>query len=310
MDIKEIVFKFEGKSDLFSFADKVNLVENEKLIKILGRENIKNNNSSLIIKSIDLPVYDVIQFKVNVSETGTFLFNFDKTKIDEQIRTEILSKIKELKDNITPTKETQIVKIQKLFNLIKDFEPIYAAYSPLGECSFTFDEIKVGLENSDFSFPVLILIKSNVQKENTLLPFKMFTGEYLFTGIFSMLFAFALYTGIFEILNKQSISAFLIILAVVFLVVTFFATYSAIYKKQTEQHKGLKYFILIYIVIGSIIGLVISFVTCKYALKVEVENFNHTLVNAISIPLSIVLSSASVFSARAINFIIKKISKK
>ena len=64
MKTNELILKFEDKEEVFNFADKINKIDNEKLVKILGRENVKNSNSTLIIKSMNLPIFDVIQFKI------------------------------------------------------------------------------------------------------------------------------------------------------------------------------------------------------------------------------------------------------
>ena len=64
MKLNELVFKFEEDKNEFSFSENLCLIDNKKLIKNLSRENIKNGNSSLIIKSMNdlgIPINGLIK---------------------------------------------------------------------------------------------------------------------------------------------------------------------------------------------------------------------------------------------------------
>ena len=310
METKELILKFEDKEEVYNFADKINKINNPKLVKILGRENVKNSNSTLIIKSMNLPIFDVIQFKINVSEVGSFLFNFEKGKMNDQIREEILSKITKLHDDVEPSKETQINKVKNLIKIVSDYEEIYCAYVPSGKFKFDLDDLTNSLSDVDIEFPILLLEnneKGIFDVENSKLGFRKFTIDYLFTGIFSVLMTFGVLTGMFEVLNKQSVAAFLLVIAFVFFGVLCYSIYSVIYKHKQEVNKKLKYFLLIYTTLGIIVGTIIGYLICRYTLKVEVESLSLKNVTLISVGISLALSVASIFTPKLINLVVKKI---
>ena len=310
MKTNELILKFEEKEEVYNFADKINKIENEKLAKILGRENVKNSNSTLIIKSMNLPISEVIQFKINVSEVGSFLFNFEKQKMNDQIREEILSKITKLHDDSEPSKESQINKVKNLIKIISEYEEIYCSYLPNGKFKYTFEELSEALKDIEYSFPILLLEnkeKGIFDAEGSKLGFRKFTIDYLFTSIFSVLMTFGVMTGIFQIFNKQSIAAFLLVLAFVFFGVLTYSIYSVIYKQNKEVNKKLKYFLLIYTTIGIVVGIVVGWVICKFALNIEVEGLSLKNVALISTGISLALSIASIYTPKLINLIVKKI---
>jgi len=310
MKTKELILKFEEKDNTYNFADRINKINDQKLVKILSRENVKNSNSTLIIKSMNLAIFDVIQFKINVSEVGSFLFNFEKGKMDDKIREEILSKISKLHDNVEPSKETQISKIKNLIKIVSEYDEIYCSYVPNGKYKFTFEELSGALNEIDFDFPILVLennSKDIFDVKNSKLGFRKFTVDYVFTSVFSILMTFGIMTGIFQIFNKQSIAAFLLVLAFIFFGVLCYSIYSVIYKQNKEVNKKLKYFLLIYTTVGIIAGLAIGFVVCKYALKNEVEGLNLSNVIYISAGVSLAISIASIFVPKLINFVVKNI---
>ena len=310
MKTKELILKFEESDNLYNFADKINKIEDKKLVKILGRENVKNSNSTLIIKSMNLAIFDVIQFKINVAEVGSFLFNFKKDKMNDKIREEILSKISELHDNVEPSKETQIKKIKNLIKIVSSYDQIYCSYVPNGKFKFTIDELKECLDKVNFDFPILVLEnneKDIFDAENSKLGFRKFSIDYIFTTIFSILMSFGVLTGVFQIFNKQSIAAFLLVLAFVFFGVLSYSIYSTIYKQNKEVNRKLKYFLLIYTTIGILAGTVLGIVVSKFAIEVVVEGLSLLTVSIISGAISLALSIASIFVPKLINLIVSKI---
>ena len=387
----------------------------------------------------NLPIYDIIQLKVNVCDTGTFLVNFDKESFTSEIRENLILKIKELKDDVEPTFETQTNKINKLIKILNEVEPLYCVFKSTGDVELTFDDFKSlektnfilvvlkrkvhapkpvvtkepikevkspvlkakseEIEQNDISESVIIeplepilytgskitphpIVKNNkklleenkdylvycndinvgeatatiefignysetsqmeiyfeivsvqpkAQKENRIrkdrfkefknklskisfsfkkpvLNFPKFSFDYLFLSLFCMLFSFGVLTGIYEILNKQSTAAFLLVLAFIFLAVGYYSAYSIIYKRYKEKYQGLKYFLLIYTLLGSAIGLALGYIISKFALTQEAEELNFNLLITISIPVSLVVPSLSIFFSKLINLIIKKIKK-
>ena len=77
--------------------------------------------------------------------------------MNDQIREEILSKITKLHDDVEPTKETQISKIQNLIKIVSEYEEIYCSYVPSGKFKLNFEEISETLKDVEFSFPLLVL---------------------------------------------------------------------------------------------------------------------------------------------------------
>lgn len=310
MKTNELILKFEDKEEVYNFADKINKIENPKLIKILSRENVKNTNSTLIIKSMNLAISDVIQFKINVSEVGSFLFNFEKSKMDDKIREEILSKISKLHSDSEPTKEIQIEKIKNLIKIVSDYDEIYCSYVPNGKLKLSYEELVSTLDDVEYSFPILFLSineKDVFEAEGSKLGFRKFTIDYLFTTIFAVLMTFGIFVGTFQIFNKQSIAAFLLVLAFVFFGVLCYSIYSVVFRQNKEVNKKLKYFLLFYTTVGILLGIILGFIVCKYSLKIEVEGLSLKTVSLISAGISFGLSVASIYVPKLINLIIKKI---
>lgn len=359
MKVKDVVFKFEEQNDEFSFKEKINVLEDEKLIKVLGKENIKNEDSSLIMLSMNnLPVYDVIQLKINVAETGVFLVNFSKEEFTEEIRKEALQKIGELKDNITPTKETQINKIKKLLIILDKYKPIYVTYRSKQDIQIEVEDFNNISNETDFSFPIILLknkkkkehkkihitipnifkkekkekvkkdkpVKAEVQKtpkakkekvkvekapkvrKEIVIDFPLFSFDYLWNTVFALSLGFSIPVAIYEVLNNDLISIALFAMAAIFIAIGYVSDYNTLYRKRVERYKGLKYWLLLYVLIGGAIGLAVGYVVAKFGLKTNNE-INYSLILYISIPSSIVVSLAGIPASKLINLIIKKIKK-
>lgn len=444
MKINELVFKFEEDKNEFSFSENLCLIDNKKLIKNLSRENIKNGNSSLIIKSMnDLPIYDVIQLKIRLDDTGSFLVNYSKENFTEEKRESLINKIKELKDNEEPTLEKQKVKISKLIGILNTSNPMFAVFRQNGDINIGFDDFKELTQSSfilliiknkekavkttekpepikeiipeekvnndeDISETVVIkplkdvkytgnivtphpfvknkgkILKENVDyvvycddaepgeattviefigkyskttqvelkfnivlkkvrekryvkekvlakitscfgsikdalkkkpkknknKHKVVIDFPLFSFDYLFVGLFTLLFGFATYAGIFELIIKESIAVFLIILAAIFLGVLYFSFYSSTFKKRSERYKNLKYWLLLYVFVGAAIGTVAGYVITTFAITIPEDAVtNLPLLLEISIPSILVLSFISPFTSKLINLIFSKIKK-
>ena len=113
MEKQLLVLKYKDEETEFSFEDKVTFIQDKRLIADLSKPNIKNQDSSLLIKSLeDTHISDVLQIKVNIPETGYFLTSFNKANLTEEQRNHLLNDIGTIKGNETPTLETQILKIK------------------------------------------------------------------------------------------------------------------------------------------------------------------------------------------------------
>ena len=106
MENPSLVLKFKDQEQEYSFENKVSLIEDKKLLQVLSKPNIKNQDSSLLIKSLnDTHISDVIQIKINISETGFVLASFSKETLTDETRTQLLEEIGKLKNTEAPTKE-------------------------------------------------------------------------------------------------------------------------------------------------------------------------------------------------------------
>ena len=334
MKKQPLVLKFEEENNEYIFDNKINVIENKKLVENLEKENIKNENSSLIFKSMNnLAIYDVIQLKINLSDTGVFLVNFEKDKLTEETRKNLIEQISKLKDNVEPSFTTQINKIKKLINILNKYNPIYITFLNDGD-------IKIGLVNlnkmfakTPLKFPILILekkqkntkthviklpklrknktIKNNKSKKNKeiVIKFPLFSVDYLFATIFAALLSFGIFAGIFGVITNEVISTFLFIVSTLFFGVECYVMYSCIYTKHIEQFKGLKYWLCLYLLVGLAFGTLISFLVCKFSLTGELP-VDYMLIFEIATPVTIALLIITIFVAKLINYLTPKVIKK
>lgn len=317
------VLKFKDKDNTFSFEDKVYLVEDKKIIANLSKPNIKNQESELLIESMGgLHISDVVQIKINVAETGHFLASFNKEIFDEEKRKLILEEIGKLKNDETPTIDTQTKKIQELLDILNNFEPIYVTFSNNGDLKIDLQS----LSNIQLKFPLLVLaqlekkrmisfgVKKDRENKNKEFkekgaeykPFPLLDIDYFFVFLFSLLGSFAIVASVFEMMNKEGVAAFLIILSLVFTIVLVIATHSTIYKKGVVRNPLLRYYLSIFVVIGIAAGIVSGFFICKGILKTEIQNFDYKKMILISIPITIVALLSSLSTCRLFNIFIKQ----
>lgn len=351
MENELLVLKFKDKEEEFSFENKVNFIEDKKLIQNLSRPNIKNQDSSLIIKSLnDTHISDVIQLKINVGETGSFLASFAKDSLTDEVRSKLLEEIGNLKGNETPTIDSQSKKVKELLGILNEFSPIYSTFSNSGDIKLNVEEIV----DFELKFPLLVLkqpekklifkigkqnkekpVKEKVEETSadekaekpkkehkikekkerpvkepkTYQPFALFDSDYFFVLFFALLGAFSITASVFEIMNKEGIATFLIILASILAITLVIAATSVIYKKGELRNPWLRYYLGAYIVVGAIIGVVGSFFVCKYLLKTENTEFDYKKMVLISSLISAALL-LSLSLSRVANIIFKKINQK
>ena len=329
MENGNLILKFKDQEQEYSFENKVNIIEDKKLLQNLSRPNIKNQDSSLVIKSLnDTHISDVIQIKINVAETGSFLASFNKELLTDELRTNLLEQIGKLKNSDAPSKENSLKKVQDLLGILNSFAPIYATFSNTGDIKIENEE----LSNIELSFPLLVLNqperkmifkigkqnkdnpepaekpktekKEKEHKEYS--PFPLFDSDYFFVLFFAFLGAFAITASVFELMNKEGIAAFLIILSVALTITLVIAITSIIYKKGELKNPWLRYYLGIFVLVGIILGVVGSFFICKFVLKTKIENFNYNKMILISSLISAALL-LSLSLSRLVNIIFKKI---
>ena len=326
MEKQLLVLRYKDEETEFSFEDKVTFIQDKRLIADLSKPNIKNQDSSLLIKSLeDTHISDVLQIKVNIPETGYFLTSFNKANLTEEQRNHLLNDIGTIKGNETPTLETQILKIKYLIYVLNKYQPIYAAFINKGDIQI---ELKT-LESFKVEFPLLVLeqplkkeaakigkpkAKKDQAEENAepakYEAFAIFDVDYIFALIFSLLGAFAITSSIFELMNKEGIAAFLIVLAAVFAITLVIAIHSTLYKRGKVRNPWLRYYLGIFVLVGIVIGIIAGYYICKNVLKTEIENFNYKKMIIYSIPISVAALLSSLSSCRLVNLFVRWRMKK
>ncbi len=339
MEKQKLVLGFKDKENDYSFEDKVFVVNDKTLYGNISKPNIKNQNSLMIIKSMnDISIFDVVQIKINVAETGHFLASFDKETFTEQQRTDLLKEIETLKSDEAPTNESQLKKIQDLLGILSKNAPIYCTFANTGNIKiepFKLEEIEINfplliLESPKKKFSIKIgkprqqkqvqeLEKSDVEnapkekeeKEHiNYEPFDLFDIDYFFIFIFSLLGSFAIVASVFELMNKKDVAVFLIILGVVFVITLTIAIYSSVYKKNKLRNPWLRYYLTVFVVLGVAVGVVSSYFICKGVLKTEIENFNYKKMITFAIPISAVSMLCTIEASRLVNLFMKIKQKK
>ena len=317
--MEPLVLKFKDSNNEFAFGNKVHLIEDKKLIQNIERPNYKNGDSLILIKSLnDLHISEVVQIKVNLSDTGTFLANFQKDVLTEEKREELLKQISTLKKEEESTPETQLNKTKELLKIIGNFQPIYVSFVNSGSIKITLNDFSI----KNLKFPLLVLKKPNrivlnlnfkkktEKQKKEYAPIELFNVDYFFIFLFAMFGALGIITSIFEIMNKQGIGIFLVILSVAFILTELVAMSLTIYDKGKEKHPLLRYYLIIFILIGIVAGTVAGYFISKGLLKTEIEDFDYKKL----ILLSSIISSVTLLSSVGLsipgNIIIQKIQKK
>ena len=324
MKKKPLILKFSDSEKEYSFEDKLFIIEDKDLIKNLEKTSIKNSESKLVIKSLDnTHISDVIQIKVNMSETGYFLVNFAKDTLNEGKRTSLLDKIGALKSDAVQTNSTQLSKAKSLCEILNKYEPIYVSFVNNGE--FHIDTNKLASETLNFPFLVLkkekprfMFNKTHVRSRNnrnkdkdakdkkTYSSFPLFEADYIFILLFAALGTFGILTCTFEIMNKESISIFLGILGLAFVVVLAISVQSAMYKKGNLINPYMRLYLSPFIIVGIVVGIVSGFFVSKLLLKTEIENFDYSKLILLSSLISTPAMLSSLVSSMLVNIIIKK----
>ena len=321
MKKKALVLKFTDSEKEFLFEDKVFVIEDKKLVENLEKPSIKNGESKLVIKSMnDTHIADVIQVKINVNETGYFLVSFAKDGLTEEKRKTLLEEIGRLKSNAVQSNSTQLKKAKLLVQILNKYKPIYATFINDGEYKVNIS--KLSLE--EFKFPLLVLIqpkkkfvvqpktkKEKAQKIGSkpvkqYSAFQLFVIDYFFVFLFALLCAFGTLTSMFEFMNKENIAIFLVILAVAFAFVLVLSVQSTLYKKGKLINPFLRYYLIIFILLGVAGGVVGGYFVSKLVLKTEIEDFDYKKLIIYSSAISLVVCLSALSTSRLANLVVKK----
>ena len=327
-----LVLRFKDKDYDYRFEDKVFVIEDSRLIEGLSKPNIKNQESPLVIKSLnDTHISDVIQVRINVGDTGHFLASFKKESFSEEKRKNLLEDIGKLKNRAVPTYVTQTKKITELIGILNKYRPLYVTFSNTGD---------IKIKSSKFSdytlkFPLLILTqpekkpvlkigkpnpvpkpKQNgkpvkAKKKSLYEAFPLFDVDYLFAFIFAMLGSFAITASAFELMNEEKIATFLIILACVFAITLVIAIQSTLYKKGVVRNPLLRYYLGLFVLLGITAGIVAGYYICRDVLKTEIEDFDYKKMLTTSSIISVAALLSSITTCRLVNLVVKyRLNKK
>lgn len=164
MELKKLVLARQNEETTYVFDKPLNFVDDLVLSKELGTENIRNEDSTLLIKSLrDTHISDVIQIKINLTKVGTFLVNFDKEEFNEDSRKQLFEKLTALKDKNEPTLSTQEEKAKSILKIVDEYKPVYVTFANNLDLKIDIDSIGKKLK---WNYPLLVL---NLPREYSLL---------------------------------------------------------------------------------------------------------------------------------------------
>lgn len=321
--MSSLILGFTNSKEELTFENKVFSITDKKVIQNLEKANYKNADSLLVIKSLNnLHISDVIQIRINLADTGTFLASFQKETLTESNREDLLKQIGSLKSEGTLNEEIQLKKVKELMKILGNFRPIYVSFVNSGPIKLTLNDFTI----KNLKFPLLVLTKPKKKvldfsflkgkakeekpEETNYSPIDLFNLDYFFIFLFSLFGSIGIITAIFEIMNKQAIGFFLVILSVAFFVTLSIAMSLTIYPKGKLRHPLLRYYLAIFILVGIIIGIVSGYFISSGLLKTEIENFDYKKLILLSSIISTVVLISTVWLSIPVNKIICKIKSK
>ena len=336
MEFRQLIITQKDTQQRYVFNNRVNLVVSTDLSdELLIPNNSELETSYLIESEENISLKDVFQIKINIASTGVMMLNFKKDALTEEQTQQFVQDLNALKDGVEPNEETQKAKIVKVIEIAEKYNPLFICYANTGDFIFTRSTFEGLLREKELSFPILILLNSldfaeKIEKSSKKKGTKKSTPkvkksggtkfdfsalknlDFVFFGIFSLFILFSLIVSIFEFQNGEAIAVFLVVLSVIFYATLVYAVYRAS-SEDDDFYKSWKKLVIpvVYIFIGNGLGVLAGFLVCKYALKVnEGKEINYTLVYALPIIISLVVTLASLWSAIPLRPLIKKIRRK
>lgn len=318
--MEKLIFTNKYLKTDYAFEEPIVQLSDNNLIKILQKENYKNEDCGLEVQSLNnLPVSDFIQIKVNVSKVGVFLANFEKEKLTDDDRKKLIEQISSLKTSGELSDEQQYEKIKKLVLILNNVNPTYVTFSNNQQVIVDESKIKEILSDVSLNTYLFLLtkpkeIKVKVVKEKKhlilkkeknindsdvpskeepktieVISFKDYMEDYIFFGVFCFMIPFSFLLGLVMAFNSNSLSIFLFVLSGIFFGIFSYAFYKYIsdFKEKKITFQKLKFPLLMSLV-GLIIGIGVSFLIGYFVIKPgEGITINYQQVLAISIPVSI-----------------------
>lgn len=286
MENQNIIFSFLNSNESFEFQSGFSFVKNEKLLNILKNENFRNEESSLVIKSLnDTKINEVFQIKIDIKYIGYFLVNFPQNENAKEKYFPLIHEIECLKDDCYEEKETQLLKIEKVISILNKFNPIYSIFigrkdtfhylkecykvEPLFPLLFPeiVEEVRVEVVENDTKGPnrFFLFLKKVINAFDIEKP--IFTLDYLFDLLFSLFVAFSFYTAV-AFFYKNDLKGLIFVAQILFY--SFCLGYSLFlfkYKDKRRERKGEDIIISTYILVGVSLGNFISYIVTAYLLN-------------------------------------------
>ena len=77
--MEKLIFSNKYLNKDYSFEEPINQLTDKALITILKKENYRNEDSGLFVTSLNnISISELFQIKINVSNVGVFVANFEK----------------------------------------------------------------------------------------------------------------------------------------------------------------------------------------------------------------------------------------
>lgn len=324
--MEKLIFSNKYLKKEYSFEEPINQLDDQKLIKILKRENYRNDDSGLFVQSLaDTSVSELFQIKVNVSDVGTFLINFKKDELNDDAKKSLIDDISKLKTKGDLSKEEQLEKIKNLLIILNKVKPIFITFSNNENTKISLDDFHLIAEKINLDFYVLLLTKPSVikikeivdtsskgkktTKTVEIISFKDHMEDYIFFGVFSFILSFSFILGLLMSFNNNLICIFLFVITGLFFGIYSYAIseYISDFKKWSFDLQKIKFPLLLSIsgiALGIGLGFLIGFFVIKPAEGVTID---YGLSIGISIPVSVALVALGMISGYCIYLLIKKI---
>lgn len=316
--MEKLIFSNKYLKREYSFSNPINQLVDKQLVKILKKENYRNEDSGLFVSSSkNVPVSDLIQVKINVSRIGIFLVNFDKEKFNEEDKKKLIDEITKFKSEGPTSDEEQFKKIKLLVKVLNNANPLFITFDNNQQISIeeeVFKDITKDIKLTTYFFllskPKKYKVKETKMVE--IISFRDYMPDNIFFSIFCFIMSLSLIIGTVMSQNKDNLSIFLFVLCGIFCCVFSYSIYKYIgcFKEWSFNFEKTKFPVLMSF-IGTASGITIGFLISYFVIKPKEDisiNYKNSLL--ISIPVGLGLTLLGLIMGYVIYIAIKHINKK
>lgn len=324
--MEKLIFSNKYLKTEYSFSDPINQLVDKQLVKILKKENYRNEDSGLFVSSSkNVPVSDLIQVKINVSRIGIFLVNFDKEKFNEEDKKKLIDEITKFKSEGPTSDEEQFKKIKLLVKVLNNANPLFITFNNNQQISIEEEVFKDITKDIKLTTYIFLLskpktykakeVKNNKVKEVKMveiISFRDYMSDNIFFSIFCFIMSLSLIIGTVMSQNKDNLSIFLFVLCGIFFCVFSYSIYKYIgcFKEWSLNFQKTKFPVLMSF-IGTASGIAIGFLISYFVIKPkEGISINYKNSLSISIPVGLGLTLLGLIMGYVIYIAIKHINKK